>query len=196
MGGRGLSSGLVLRGNRDVFVRSKSLTRALKLAENRIRHDPIETAIVLNSLDGTSVIDKSGSKSSVTFIAAEAVQMMDNVVTHNHPSGSPFSWQDLELAYACGVREMRACHSNGYYSLTRQFPLNATIPAKYADFAKDYDHDVRAYVTNTVNAVYARTQDSDKCNKMVNDYRRAWLKKNAYKYGWRYRDKGYGKKTN
>ena len=174
MGGRGSSSGMG--------------SRNLRNAENRIRNDSVETAVLIGP-NGDILLDKSdGMEASVNFTPKETALMKNGVLTHNHPSGSTFSEADIDLAFTHGVKEIRVVHTNGSYSLTRQYNIGDDIPFRYEDFAYNYERAVQSYMRSTVNAIYNKTGDADRCNGMVADYRRQWLTQNASNYGWKYKE--------
>ncbi len=183
MGGRGSASGL-----------SGTLRNRLAAYENRIRSDQVETAVVFDA-KGNVLIDKSdGNENQVAFDSSDLPQLHDAILTHNHPNGSTFSDDDLNLAYTCGVRILRACHENGFYQIERQFKIGEDVPYHYEDFGYDYDRAVAQYQATTVDQVWfssAQTyEDAERCNTMLNDYRRDWLRQNAARYGWKYTDGG------
>lgn len=175
MGGRGGSSGM--RG-------SANLSRI----ESRIRSNPVETAALIGP-NGDVLLDKSdGIANAVHFTAEEASMMVDGTLTHNHPGGTTFSKEDVDLAVSRGLRSIRAVHSGGSYELRRQFNIGDAVPNKYARFSGDYESAVSKYMRNTVDKIWNDTGDADRCNGMVADYRRQWLRDNSASYGWKYKE--------
>ena len=184
MGGRGASF------NAD----AQAVRQALKTYEDQIRDRKTERAVAIDS-KGNVVLNKTDrKKGSVSFNAAEQAKFRDAIVTHNHPNGQTFSDADLYLAYATGAREIRACHTNGYYSLKRNFELGSVIPSNYSDFSRDYEKAAKAYIKTTVDPIWNSSQQDkaacDKCNGMVYKFRRDWLRKHAKSYGWTYTEGG------
>lgn len=180
MGGRGASFGSAER----------KIRETLKNEENRIRALPVEHASVIGG-DGSVILRKTDNNAeAVTFTPKEGSMFKDNIFTHNHPNGSIFSEEDINLAVTTYVKEIRACNANGYFSLTRQFPISGSVPQKYFDFAKEYEKASSEYKTNVTDKEWAssnKTQaDADRLNKKVHDFRADWLKKNAPQYGWKY----------
>lgn len=180
MGGRGASFGSAER----------KIRETLKNEENRIRNLPVEHASVIGK-DGSVIFKKTENKAGeVNFTTKEASLFKDNVFTHNHPNGSLFSGDDLNLAVVTYLKEIRACHASGYYALTRQFDLNASIPPNYFNFSKDYEQAIANYKTNVTDKEWASSKqtsaDADRLNKKVHDFMADWLKKNAPSYGWKY----------
>lgn len=175
MGGRGNSSGM--RG-------ASNLSRI----ESRIRSDPVETAALVGP-DGNVLFDKSDSIANAVYFTEEETKMMvDGTLTHNHPGGTTFSEEDIDLAVSRGLRSIRAVHTNGSYELKRQYNIGDTIPEKYIEFSKDYNNAVNSYKINTVDKIWNQTGDADRCNGMVADYRRQWLRDNSASYGWKYKE--------
>ena len=174
MGGRGSSSSM----------RSANLSNI----ESRIRGNPTETAALIGP-SGEVVFDKSdGLAGAVHFTEDECARMANATLTHNHPRGTTFSPEDIDLAVGRGLKEIRAVHSGGSYSLKRQYKIGDEVPSKYLRFSRDYDSAVGKYMKSTVDKVWERTGDADKCNGMVADYRRQWLSKNSASYGWAYKE--------
>lgn len=68
---------------------------------------------------GTSVFRKQGDSSSVTFSATEIKAMRDGVLTHNHPNGSCFSTNDINMLRRSRLAEIRASTSRGVYRMQR-----------------------------------------------------------------------------
>lgn len=75
--------------------------------EDVIVHQDYETAGIYNAETGVMYI-KDGEKSSVSFTPAEIKLMYGSVLTHNHPSGSPFSKEDLVMLGFAQAKEIRA----------------------------------------------------------------------------------------
>jgi hypothetical protein len=71
-----------------------------------------ETAVVLDS-SGKVLLRKSGDERSVTFTPEEVEKLRGGVLTHNHPSSSSFSDDDVQLAVLKGLREIRAVGRDG-----------------------------------------------------------------------------------
>lgn len=75
--------------------------------EDMIINQDYETAGLYDS-QGNLIFVKDGGKSNVTFSAAECVNMLGGILTHNHPSGGPFSKQDLIMLGDVRLKEIRA----------------------------------------------------------------------------------------
>lgn len=81
--------------------------RRVREAEDGIRANDFETAIGFNA-DGSEFFRKRGERDYVPFTLDEARSFSGRVLTHNHPSGSSFSPQDIALAAEYGLAEIRA----------------------------------------------------------------------------------------
>lgn len=90
----------------------------LEEAETRIRANPLERAIVLDS-QGKVVLEKGGSRNSVSFSAAEMSQMGGSILTHNHPRGTSFSREDVLFAATSNLAEIRVATRQWRFSLKR-----------------------------------------------------------------------------
>ena len=166
----------------------EAIAKSVKKIEDKIRNDKVETAALVGS-DGEVLFDKSdGLAGYVYFTKEETAMMKDSVLTHNHPKGTTFSDDDIVTAFSYGLKTIRAAHSKGCYILDRNFEIGDQIPDYYQNFASDYDVAVKKYMTDVVDDIWAKTNDADRCNTMVADYRRKWLGENSEKYGWTYRE--------
>ena len=97
---------------------------ALEAAEDAIRGLKVEHAAVF--MAGRLIHRVKGKKHTVPVTAELASKIKRDggaVFTHNHPSGSPFSPDDLALAINCDIAEIRAVLPNGgHWSLKRPGP--------------------------------------------------------------------------
>jgi hypothetical protein len=85
----------------------QALRAAVREHEQRIRALQHEEAIALDG-EGRVLLVKRGIGSSVTFTDAEVERMRGAAAfTHNHPAGNSFSPQDVSLACALGIGELR-----------------------------------------------------------------------------------------
>lgn len=84
--------------------------------ERIISGDKRESAILYNS-QGERIFVKKGKKDSVTFTKDEIAKMKNGVLTHNHPNGTVFSPDDINMLRRGQLSEIRACNSLGTYVL-------------------------------------------------------------------------------
>lgn len=168
---------------------NKQYKIALKAMEDNIRPDSFESLVVIDA-NGHILLDKSDkSVDSVSISEDEKALMLNATITHNHPSGSTFSWQDLRTLENTMAHEIRAVGSNGItYSL-----VSGPGASTNGDFFYDYYVAENTYRINTVDKVWNNSsqlqEDADKCNRMLEDYRRQWLKDNSKKYGYKYSER-------
>lgn len=161
----------------------------LKCMEDNIRDEKNESLVVIGR-DGSILLDKTDNKPDRVVITEEEKELMkDATITHNHPTGSTFSWQDLKTLEDTEAHEIRAVGSNGItYSLVRGDNVTSN-----GDFFYNYYADEATYKINTVDKIWnnsAQTQvDAYRCNKMLEDYRKQWLKDNSKKYGYKYSER-------
>jgi len=71
-----------------------------------------ETAFAVDK-DGIIKINKLGGPRSVQFDKDELADLEGTVFTHNHPSATGLSKEDIMLAHASGVKEIRAVGADG-----------------------------------------------------------------------------------
>ena len=96
----------------------KVLKTALDKAETTLIKRKTEKAMVFTD-DGTVIFEKSGGKSSVSFEIDEVRLFRDKIFTHNHPSGTSFSAEDIAFASTWDLKEVRACGKYYRYYLKR-----------------------------------------------------------------------------
>jgi NAD+--asparagine ADP-ribosyltransferase len=96
----------------------KALKTALDRAEAMLIRRKTEKAMVFTD-DGTVIFEKSGGKSSVSFELSELGLFKDRIFTHNHPSGTSFSAEDIAFAATWDIKEVRACGKYYRYYLKR-----------------------------------------------------------------------------
>jgi hypothetical protein len=84
--------------------------------ENDIRAGATETAGIFD-YNGNVIIDKRGGKNYVQFEPDEVAKMKGNILTHNHPSGSSFSSEDIYMLTSGKINEIRAVSTYADYNL-------------------------------------------------------------------------------
>lgn len=188
MGGRG--------GSFNNGAESAAYRNALNVAENGIKHDRVETAILLDKHGKVLFTESQGNASSVQFTADQCAKMKDGILTHNHPGGSTFSGDDIALLTYRELKEIRAASSSRTYRLER---MNGNYPDRM-NFAQDFSN---AYQANKAvcDAKYQKIEDNynagkisyseyaNQCsdlNRELNRMNSKWLKTNSRRYGYRY----------
>ena len=94
-----------------------ALQRNLSAHESAIRGNNYETLIVFDE-NGNMLVNKKGSAHSVEY-GADGVKTTNAIVTHNHPGGASFSWQDVGGMVYWNQKEMRATGKEFTFSLKR-----------------------------------------------------------------------------
>lgn len=94
------------------------LQKGLRNVEKKLIKRKTEKAVVFAD-DGTVIFEKAGGKSSVSFTPDELRLCENNILTHNHPSGSSFSMEDVVLAATWNLKGIRACGQYYRYYLNR-----------------------------------------------------------------------------
>lgn len=93
--------------------------QAIHNAEDQIRHQNYETAVVIDK-DGNEVMKKDGGQNSVGFSPMECFMLRNNTLTHNHPRSSMFSMEDTLCFVKNELEEIRATNREGVtYSIKR-----------------------------------------------------------------------------
>lgn len=75
--------------------------------ESGIRHDQMETGAFFHA-DGSLIVKKVGTPNKVQFSAIDLAGTDGTLFTHNHPEGFSFSIQDVQVAVAQKLVELRA----------------------------------------------------------------------------------------
>lgn len=120
--GGGYSSNTHFEDGWDSNMGSKSWTaerrRSMYNAERDTVNKKYEIARLFNS-DGKELFKKDGGSGAVRFTSTEIKQMRDGVLTHNHPNGSCFSPEDINMLRRGKLSEIRAVTSQGIYRLQK-----------------------------------------------------------------------------
>lgn len=102
---------------------------AIRQHEKKHRNDRVESLQVVDK-NGKILINKSDkATNSVSVSAAEVKKMKGQLMTHNHPRGSPFSPQDLCMMHITQMSEGRAGGPKGTYYMRAK----ADGSSKYVD---------------------------------------------------------------
>lgn len=185
------------RGQSAVIRESSGAYRnALENAEASIRSDPVETAFCLDK-DGNELFRESqGAVSYVMLSPDQTTKMKDANFTHNHPSGTTFSTEDISLCVKTEAASFRATSTLTDYELAR---MKGSYPNR-ANFANDYQaaQDAAKRITDKefagIEAAHNNGQitdeqfqkECDRLNGVLASERDKWLRKNAKRYGYRY----------
>ena len=168
-------------------------------AEHAIRNNDWEIAVI-SAADGRVLLNKTeGKTDSVTFTPlGDFNPYWNSYITHNHPAGTPFSPNDVIAAVKVGAREMRACHKNGAYVLTRKYDIGERVPEKYELFGKhfgNYFNELLSIARLDMQIFEMQNKDKDKQNKYADklvskayEDMREWFRNNSKSYGWEYRE--------
>lgn len=111
--------------------------KAVHSIEDKIRNQNYETAAIVDK-DGNVLLNKDGGQRSVGFTPMECAMMSGNTLTHNHPSSSIFSSEDISCFVANDMLEMRATTREGNtFSLKRGEGYNRVGGAEFlSEFEK------------------------------------------------------------
>lgn len=182
-------------GGRGAAFESKGYSSGLKTVENKIYKNMVEHASLLDNR-GNVIFEKSDNSTNAVQFTIEQLKKMDGMnLTHNHPSNSTFSAEDISVLTNWKLKSIRAVGKERAYQLTRA--KGAQIRS---DFAKDFhqaqkankkitDREYRRYDKQYKNGTITLTEFNKKIpelNKRLNQLNSDWLKKNAKKYGYRY----------
>lgn len=104
--------------------------------ERIIAGNKFETGILYDS-KGKVIFSKKGSSNEVKLTKAEISKMKGCTLTHNHPDGTVFSPNDIDMMRQGGLAEIRACNSKGAYVLRSNSDWNSDI-SSWADIKERY----------------------------------------------------------
>lgn len=86
---------------------SKEALAVIQAHEKQIRNLDHEEAIAIDR-EGRVLLTKTGSKNQVQFTAEDQPKLVDCIFTHNHPSGSSLSPEDIACLHSAKMRQIRA----------------------------------------------------------------------------------------
>lgn len=115
--------------NKDLIgtnVFSISAKQKLLEDERKIAENEFETAIIYDAVGNRKYL-KKGKVDEVTFSDEEIKQMKGCVLTHNHPSGTVFSPEDINILRRGKLTEIRACNGRGSYVLRNSDEWNEKL---------------------------------------------------------------------
>ena len=118
---------------------SQSRGKNIESFESKIINQKYESAAVY--VNGKEVFSKDGNSNSVSFSEQEAKQMKDGVLTHNHPQGRSFSYNDISTYVQTGLKEIRAVGVDLHDGNKYLYTLNG----KFKGSEKDYKKAVSSY---------------------------------------------------
>lgn len=182
-------------GGRGAAFESKGYSSAIKAAENKIYKDKVEMAVLLDSKGNTIFAESSGATTYVQFTSEQLAKMKGANLTHNHPSNSTFSGEDVDLFTIHGLNSIRATGKERTYqlSIVKNVSQKSGFASAYRNAMKE-----NKKVTDRLYRSYEKQYNSGKIslsefnskmpelNKKLNSLNSDWLKKNANKYGYRY----------
>lgn len=124
-GGGGASG---FRGDRTMSGYSAGLAKAMTEQEAAIRHDASESVHIFTE-SGEKILGERGKATTVQIYERDLPKIKDNVVTHNHPSGTDFygrpvrtvsfSSTDVVSAVRYNAKEYRAAAEGYTFSMKR-----------------------------------------------------------------------------
>lgn len=100
--------------------------------ERIISENRYETAVVYDS-DGTISFKKKGDFDTVKFTKSQLSKLKGKILTHNHPSNSGFSTDDIIFMQKHNLSEMRSCNMFGTHILR---PTEKSISVSYNELDK------------------------------------------------------------
>ena len=167
--------------------------KSLHTVEDKIRHQFYESAAVVDK-DGNVLLKKDGAQSQVGFTNKEVKMMDGNSLTHNHPSSSMFSTEDITMLVKSGLSEIRATTREGItYSVRKGTGYDST---KGMRFLVNYDGerksamrhaqatlDGRGYYGKIMDGKITQEQANHDFGKVMSSQMVRWCNTQSKKYG-------------
>ena len=123
---------------------AKDAVKELLQSEKTLSERMFETMEVYSS-DGKFIMVKRGNVDSVKLSLSDYFKLKNAVVTHNHPSGSSFSFTDLKFLKNMPISELRVSTPEGVYFIRKPktWPKEITSSDKMKDVYEQIKKDLR-----------------------------------------------------
>lgn len=123
---------------------AKDAVKELLQSEKTLSKRMFETMEVYSS-DGKFIMVKRGNVNSVKLSLLDYFKLKNAVVTHNHPSGSSFSFTDLKFLRNMPISELRVSTPEGVYFIRKPktWPKEITSSDKMKDVYEQIKKDLR-----------------------------------------------------
>ena len=137
---------------------AKDAVKELLQSEKTLSERMFETMEVYSS-DGKFIMVKRGNVDSVKLSLSDYFKLKNAVVTHNHPSGSSFSFTDLKFLRNMPISELRVSTPEGVYFIRKP----KTWPKEI--FSSDKMKDVYEQIKKDLRPKYKKLYNMGKINK-------------------------------
>ena len=166
--------------------------KAIHSIEDKIRNQNYETAAIIDK-DGNVLLNKDGAQSAVGFTPLECTMMKDATLTHNHPSSSMFSEEDIACFVRNEMQEIRATTREGVtFSVKRGegysradgtvFLLEYQINAGLARNTAQNELDARGFADKIMRGEMSHAEANKEFGKVVTRELKAFCEKKAPEY--------------
>lgn len=187
MGGRGSSSG---------FQKGQFKEKVNKV-EKTIAGDKTETAYLFDDNGDIVFSQNDGAESYVMFTPTQVSFMPGKTLTHNHPSGTTFSCEDVGLFEVNQIKEIRAVTKDGTFSLSRspdptveQKRMVGNFDLAIRNFQvfldQEYNDMSDKFYSGDISQMEFQA-GCDNLNSKFSEYRQEWLEDNASRHGYIYK---------
>lgn len=170
-------------------------TKAIHSVEDEIRHQNYESAAVIDK-NGERIIYKDGANNSVGFHPYEVAKMDGNTLTHNHPSSSMFSYEDMNMLVKANLSEIRATTRDGKtYSMRQAGGTDSQKQSFLSEYRSAYkkatayaqgELDNRRYFEKIMSGEITNAQANKDMGKIIADRMTKWAQDNATDYGFHF----------
>lgn len=166
--------------------------KAIHSIEDNIRSQNYETAAIIDK-DGNVLLNKDGGQRQVGFTPLECAMMKDATLTHNHPSSSMFSEEDIACFVRNEMQEIRATTREGVtFSVKRGegysradgtvFLLEYQINSGLARNTAQTDLDARGFADKIMRGEISHAEANKEFGKVVTRELTAFCEKKAPEY--------------
>lgn len=167
--------------------------KAIHEIEDKIRNQDYESAAVVDA-EGEVLFFKDGEQSQVSFTWMEGRMMWDNILTHNHPSSSMFSGEDIACFLNNHMQGIRATNRQGItYFIQRGEDFRPSSAQKFLDAYKrnkneaiisaQRNMDDRGFQRKIAHGEVTRDEANVEFRKLITQQEVDFCTKNAAKYG-------------
>lgn len=179
----------------DIVSESREYRNCVANEEEKICKNNTETAVLIDKSGKVLFRESSGATNYVKFTKEQLAKMKGATLTHNHPSNSTFSSEDVSVMTNYELKAIRATGEKRTYQLecSNDMGLGEKFRDDYREAMKENkkitDVEYAAYGKLYKKGELSSTEYAEKVkglNTKLNQLNSEWLKYNAKGYGYRY----------
>lgn len=161
---------------------SKEARKNLMLDEKVLSSREKETAVVYGP-DGKFRFQKRGTESEVVFSRSESKRLEGCVVSHNHPSGSSLSAEDIVLLMRGRAAEVRAATESGvfYMRAPKVWPEAINTEQKIREERKLIENEVKKECQELYKA--GKITKKERFHRLIDESNKKFAERHGMEYG-------------